>query len=129
MKSIQISVWEDGQSHSLQQWQFSPPTPIHIGRSPEQQVVIDRPSISRLHATISFISLRHGGGYWELSNQSANGTLVNGLSIDRVLLTDGDRIQFAQERVFLLVRLDVAPIVPPPIFSPAKCQHENQEQA
>jgi serine/threonine protein kinase, bacterial len=123
MKNIHISVWEDGQSHSLQQWQFSPPTPIHIGRSPEQQVVIDRPSISRLHATISFTSLRHGGGYWELSNHSVNGTLVNGLSIDRVLLTDGDRIQFAQERIWLVVRLDVAAIVPPKIVAPVTCEH------
>jgi serine/threonine protein kinase, bacterial len=123
MKNIHISVWEDGHSQSLQQWQFSPPTPIHIGRSPEQQVVIDRPSISRLHATISFTSLRHGGGYWELSNQSANGTVVNGLSIDSVLLTDGDRIQFAQERIWLVVRLDVAAIVPPKVVAPVKCEH------
>ncbi len=125
MKNIQISVWEDGHSHSLQQWQFNPPAPIHIGRSPEQQVAIDRPSISRLHATISFTSLRHGGGYWELSNQSANGTLVNGLSIDRVLLTDGDRIQFAQERIWLIVRLDVAAIVPPKVAAPVKCEHRD----
>jgi serine/threonine protein kinase, bacterial len=132
MKSIQISVWEDGQSHSLQQWQFSPPAPIHIGRSPEQQVVIDRPSISRLHATITFTSLRHGGGYWELSNHSANGTLVNGVPIgggaargeQRVLLTDGDRIQFAQAQIFLVVRfLEVAQIVPPATIAPVPCQH------
>lgn len=132
MKNIQISLWEGNQNHSLQQWQFSPPTPIQIGRSPERQIVIDRPSISRLHATITFTSLRQGGGYWELSNQSANGTLVNDVPIGgkaghnehRVLLTDGDRIQFAQAQIWLTVTfLEVAEIVPPAAIAPVQCQH------
>ncbi len=132
MKNIHLSLWADRQSHSLQQWQFSPPAPIHIGRSPEQQIVIDRPSISRLHATITFTSLRHGGGYWELGNHSANGTLVNGVPIgggaargeQRVLLADGDRIQFAQAQIYLVVSfLEIAPIVPPAAIAPVPCQH------
>jgi serine/threonine protein kinase, bacterial len=134
MKNIHISLWEANQSHSLQQWQFSPPAPIQIGRSPERQIVIDRPSISRLHATITFTSLRHGGGYWELSNQSANGTLVNGVPIggnsrdgqQRVLLTDGDRIQFAQADIWLTVAfLAVASIVSPAPIATAPCQHSD----
>ena len=112
MKNIQISLWDDLETQILQQWQFFPPAPIQIGRSPEHEVVIDRPSISRLHATISYQSLRQGGGYWELSNQGTNGTLVNDLFIDRVLLTTGDRIQVSKSGVLLTIALDVPAILP-----------------
>ena len=118
MKNIQISLWDEHRSQISQQWQFTPPAPIQIGRSPEHQVVIDRPSISRLHATVGYTSLRQGGGYWEISNHGANGTFVNDLSIDRVLLTNGDRIQLSKAGALLTIELDVAP-VPPVVL----CEH------
>ena len=118
MKNIQISLWDEHRSQISQQWQFTPPAPIQIGRSPEHQVVIDRPSISRLHATIGYTSLRQGGGYWEISNHGANGTFVNDLSIDRVLLTNGDRIQLSKAGALLTIELDVAPV--PPVVP---CEH------
>ena len=118
MKNIQISLWDEHRSQISQQWQFTPPAPIQIGRSPEHQHVIDRPSISRLHATIGYTSLRQGGGYWEISNHGANGTFVNDLSIDRVLLTNGDRIQLSKAGALLTIELDVAP-VPPVVL----CEH------
>jgi serine/threonine protein kinase, bacterial len=117
MKNIQISLWDESQSHISQQWQFSPPAPVNIGRSPEHQIVIDQPSISRLHATIEYISLRQGGGYWEIVNHSANGTFVNGLSISRVLLTAGDRLQLAQNGTLLTIELDIK------IVQPIGCEH------
>jgi serine/threonine protein kinase, bacterial len=126
MKNIQISLWDESRSQISQQWQFIPPTSIQIGRSPEHQVVIDRPSISRLHATIVYTSLRHGGGYWELVNNGANGTFLNDLSIDRVLLTDGDQIQLSQLGALLTIQLDVAPINPVAPISPVvenACTH------
>jgi len=144
MKNIQISLWDDRETHILQQWQFFPPAPIQIGRSPEHEIVIDRPSISRLHATISYTSLRQGGGYWELSNQGTNGTLVNDLFIERVLLTTGDRIQVSRDGVLLTIALDVPamlpersylgfaqnnsaiePIAPATPASPVACEHLN----
>jgi serine/threonine protein kinase, bacterial len=117
MKSIQISLWDESRSQILQQWQFLPPAAIQIGRSPAHQIVIDRPSISRLHATISHTSLRQGGGYWEISNHSVNGTFVNSLSINKVLLTNDDRIQLSKDGLLLTVRLDVE------IVAPVICQH------
>jgi serine/threonine protein kinase, bacterial len=118
MKNIEISLWDAKKIHISQQWQFSPSAaPIRIGRSPEHQISIDRPSISRLHATITYTSLRQGGGYWEIGNHSANGTFVNSLSTNQVLLTDGDRIQLAQAGVLLTVRLDVE------LIAPVVCKH------
>ena len=117
MKNIEISLWAEGETHILQQWQFVPPAPIQIGRSPAHQITIDRPLISRLHATITFTSLRQGGGYWEIINHSANGVFVNGFSTDRVLLTNGDRLQLAQDGVLLTIKLNVE------LFTPAICRH------
>jgi serine/threonine protein kinase, bacterial len=119
-KNIQISLWDEHQSYITQQWQFSPSAaPIQIGRSPAQQIAIDRPSISRLHATIAYTSLRQGGGYWEIINHSANGTFVNNLSTNKVLLTDRDRIQLAQDGVLLTVRLDLE------LAAPVVCKHSD----
>jgi serine/threonine protein kinase, bacterial len=120
MKNIQISLWDENRSQILQQWQFIPPAPIQIGRSPEHQIVIDRPSISRFHATISYTSLRQGGGYWEIRNHSTNGTLVNDLSIDKVLLTNGDRIQLSRSGALLSIQLDVAIVN---LTAPVTCEH------
>lgn len=115
MKNIQISLWNESKNQIAQQWQFIPSAaPLQIGRSPAHQISIDRPSISRHHATITYTSLRQGGGYWEIINHSANGIFVNSFSTNKVLLTDRDRIQLAQDGVLLTVRLDlelVAPVV------------------
>lgn len=88
-------------------------------------MTIDRPSISRLHATIAFRSLRQGGGYWEITNQGANGTLVNDLSIDKLLLTNGDRIQIPKAGALLTIQLDVNMVVNEPATAtiPVACQH------
>jgi serine/threonine protein kinase, bacterial len=111
MKNIQISLWDDRRSQILQQWQFVPPETIRIGRSPEHQVVIDRPLISRLHATIDYTSLPQGGGYWQISNRGSNGTLVNDIPIERILVTNGDRIELARGGALISIQLDVAPAI------------------
>jgi serine/threonine protein kinase, bacterial len=113
MRNIEIALWDESKDRVAQSWQFAPPTSIGIGRSPEYQVVIDMPSVSRHHATIAYISLPQGGGYWQLTNFGSNGTLVNDIPIDRVLLTSGDRVQLAPGGAKLTIQLDVAP--PPPI--------------
>jgi serine/threonine-protein kinase len=112
MKNIQISLWDDSRSQTIQQWEFVPPAPIRIGRLPDNEVVIDRPSISRLHATLEYTQLPQGAGYWQIFNRGANGTFVNDMSIDRVLVTNGDRIQLSPNGALLTIQLDVAPIQP-----------------
>ena len=111
MKNIQIALWDDSRTQILQQWQFIPPESIRIGRSPEHQVAIDRPLISRLHATIDYTSLPQGGGYWQIRNQGSNGTLVNDVPVERILVTNGDRIELARGGALITIQLDVAPVV------------------
>lgn len=63
-----------------------------IGRSGENEVVLDDVTVSRKHANI-----RKAGQRFELIDLgSLNGTYVNGNSIARATLTNGDEIQFGK---------------------------------
>ena len=63
-----------------------------IGRTPENDIVIEHKSISRHHARI----VREGNQYYAVDLESANGVRVNGVDRDRVLLRTGDEIELGQ---------------------------------
>jgi serine/threonine protein kinase, bacterial len=94
MMAIEFT-WTDERTDQVpQKWQFSPPRTIRIGRSPECEITIDSPLVSRLHATIDYFPLAQGGGYWQLTNRGVNGTLINRVPVTRLVLTNGDRVEF-----------------------------------
>jgi tetratricopeptide (TPR) repeat protein len=66
-----------------------------IGRTPENDIVIEHKSISRHHARI----VREGGQHYAVDLESANGVRVNGVDRDRVLLRSGDEIELGQVRL------------------------------
>ncbi|WP_291846463.1 FHA domain-containing protein [Bradyrhizobium sp.] len=62
---------------------------LRIGRSPENDLVINEPTVGRWHAMVQQI----GDLAFSITDQSsANGTLVNGHRIVSVVLSDGDVI-------------------------------------
>jgi pSer/pThr/pTyr-binding forkhead associated (FHA) protein len=63
-----------------------------IGRTPENDIVIEHKSISRHHARI----VREGNQHYAVDLESANGVRVNGVDRDRVLLRSGDEIELGQ---------------------------------
>lgn len=66
-----------------------------VGRTPENQVRLNRPAVSRRHAQLS----QTEGGWLLKDLQSENGTWVNGDKISERLLGDGDRVQFGTVRL------------------------------
>ncbi len=63
-----------------------------LGRSPECNVLIPDPRVSRRHAMIR----RHEEGFWFFDLGSFNGTYLNGSRITAArLLEDGDQLEFA----------------------------------
>ncbi|MEO7794613.1 MAG: FHA domain-containing protein [Thermoanaerobaculia bacterium] len=71
-----------------------------IGRTPENQIRIYKPAVSRRHAQIT----ETDAGWMLRDLSSENGTYVNGQRISERLLVEGDRVQFGTSRFVL--RLD-----------------------
>ena len=73
--------------------------PIALGRRPYNDVVIDHPTVSRVHARIQETPL----GYVLRDLGSANGTYVNGkdVGVTPHLLRSGDSVTLADSRVAL----------------------------
>jgi pSer/pThr/pTyr-binding forkhead associated (FHA) protein len=65
---------------------------ITLGRSPENLIVIDDPSVSSRHAQLQLA----GEDYQLKDLDSTNGTRVNGQVITTVTLRGGDRIRFGK---------------------------------
>ncbi len=64
--------------------------PCALGRLPENDVVLDSPTLSRRHALIT----PEGGGYSVADLHSRNGTFVNGLAVSRPTpLRHGDELR------------------------------------
>lgn len=60
-----------------------------VGRDPAGEVVLDAPRVSRRHCVV-----RRGDPACEVEDLgSANGTFVNGVRVQRLLLNDGDVIE------------------------------------
>ena len=89
-----------GKEHRLQKI-------IDIGReAAHNDVVLDDRTISRQHARIRY----EKGDFFIYDLASANGVLVNGVSVQRRVLTHGDRIKLGQVMLgVLLVQDDAVP--------------------
>ena len=73
-----------------------------IGRSRECDIFLEDLAVSRLHATLRELS---NGTYELIDNRSATGTFVNGRSVARQELHEGDVIQIGSNKfTFRLVR-------------------------
>lgn len=89
----------NGERHPVYHWECI------IGRSRSADVVLDAPSVSRIHASLQ----RDGAGYWTVSDlRSHGGTFVNGNEADLLdPVRDGDVLDFAgEELVFQEVSRD-----------------------
>ena len=68
---------------------------LTIGRLPDNDLVIDRQSVSRHHARVE----RRGDGFMIQDLNSGNGTWVGGVRIDRHRLADGDAIRIGNAQL------------------------------
>ena len=71
-------------------------SPARFGRDPENELVIDLPTVSRVHG-----ELRYDNGTWLLVNRSPNGTTLNRRGVGRKpkAVADGDQIVVGDEAV------------------------------
>ena len=76
--------------------------PWSVGRSQENDIVINDPNVSRRHARIS----RADGGFVVEDLGSTNGTLLDGAPIDRERIEGGDELTFGQSTARFIRRID-----------------------
>lgn len=72
-------------------WRLDKPL-LKIGRTEENDVVIDNLAVSRTHSVIE----ENKGKYYIRDCDSMNGTLLNGKRVGRALLRDGDEVQIGK---------------------------------
>jgi len=80
-------------------WELDRPR-LRIGRTPDNDIVIDNLAVSRLHALIE----EEKGGYFVRDCESLNGTEVNGSRITRRKLEDGDEISIAKHTILFRIQ-------------------------
>ena len=64
-----------------------------LGRAARADFVVDAPLVSRFHCRFT---ASHEGGLLLEDLQSTNGTLVNDKRVERVVLTQGDRVRIGR---------------------------------
>ncbi|MBN2725094.1 MAG: FHA domain-containing protein [Deltaproteobacteria bacterium] len=69
-----------------------------IGRAPDVEIVIDDPSVSRVHARLK---LEEGGTLLVQDLRSMNGTFINGVDCKRDIASIGDRIRIGEVPLLL----------------------------
>jgi hypothetical protein len=79
-----------------------------IGRSPECDLVIPVPAVSKVHAQVSY----EEGRWWIIDLDSRNGTFLNGIRIDRMPLPPSCRVELGQGGAMLWLSLDEDASVP-----------------
>jgi pSer/pThr/pTyr-binding forkhead associated (FHA) protein/tetratricopeptide (TPR) repeat protein len=70
-----------------------------IGRTPENDVILDHKSISRHHAKV----IRDGNRYVIVDLESANGVRVRGIERDRTELRPGDLVELGEVRLRFVI--------------------------
>jgi len=78
-------------------------TAITLGRSAENDIVIDHPYVSRYHAQIT----QSAGGFIIVDKGSANGLTINGQRVMQHQLADGDIITIGGQEVSLQYRASI----------------------
>lgn len=99
------------------EWHFEGTESVRIGRSPDNDVVIDNPVVSRQHLELkkiesSGIGSGIGSGIdetWQLISHGTNGTFVNGTLVTVTTINHGSLIQLAKNGPILRFTLDTYP--------------------
>lgn len=90
-----IILLDSAKKTPLQQWYFPSENVIKIGRSSDNEIIIDHPLVSRQH--LELIPPSVSVSSWRLINKGTNGTFVNGNLTPESLIKNGDLIQLAPD--------------------------------
>ncbi len=116
---VTLTLLHPQASTPLQEWNFNSQSTIRIGRSPDNDIILDDPLVSRYHLELR-VSSSKPGSLWQLVNQGTNGTFLNGVLVSRGLVPDHALIRLAREGPLLKFQLQKSTAPPPPLESKVK---------
>lgn len=93
---VTLSLLEPQALTPQQQWNFESESTIRIGRSPDNDVVLNDSLVSRHHAQLQRVGNSNSNSSWQLVNQGTNGTFVDGILVSQGLLSNDSLIQLAR---------------------------------
>lgn len=102
---VKLTLLHPQASTPLQQWDFQSQSTIRIGRSPDNDIILDDPLVSRHHLELR-ASPSPSGNLWQIINQGTNGTFLNGVLVSRGVVHDDALIQLAREGPLLKFQLE-----------------------
>ncbi|PSB02644.1 protein kinase domain-containing protein [Merismopedia glauca] len=118
---VKLTLTNPSENASVKEWRFTNLPVIRIGRSPDNDVVINEPLVSRRHLELHQVNQNQ----WRLINQGVNGTYLNGILVSQALITPNSVLQLAQSGPLLKFDLQILTVQKPPSRTPeAVCQHE-----
>jgi serine/threonine-protein kinase len=122
---VTLTLLHPQASTPLQQWNFDSQSTIRIGRSPDNDVILNDPLVSRHHVELR-VSSSQSGDIWQLVNQGTNGTFLNGILVSRGLVPDEAFIRLAREGPML--KFQNRKSTTPPTLSPVPLPPEEEEE-
>jgi serine/threonine-protein kinase len=129
---VTLTLLHPQASTPLQQWKFQDQSTIRIGRSPDNDIILNDPLVSRHHLELKR-PLSKSGSLWQLVNQGTNGTFLNGVLVSRGLVPNDSLIQLAREGPLLKfqMRESANPTPEPHTLAPKTnaCTHEGNPPA
>ncbi len=118
---VTLTLLHPQASTPLQQWNFQSQSTIRIGRSPDNDVILDDPLVSRHHLELKRTPAQ-SGNLWQLVNQGTNGTFLNGILVTRGLVPDDALIRLAREGPLLKFQIQESANPVPVPLPPAEAQ-------
>lgn len=123
---VTLSLLHPGQNTALKEWKFTDETSIvRIGRSPDNDVILTEPLVSRHHLELRKTNSLPNPSAWQVINQGTNGTFVDGILVAQSPITDGCLLQLAKGGPILKFQLEAKTPVSAKILYPssAYCRH------
>lgn len=122
---VTLSLLHSGQNTALKEWKFTDESIIRIGRSPDNDVILTEPLVSRHHLELRKTNSVSSSNAWQAVNQGTNGTFVDGILVAQSAITDGCLLQLAKGGPILKFQLEVKiPVTEKAIYpSSALCRH------
>jgi serine/threonine protein kinase, bacterial len=107
---VTLTLLEPQKKTPLQQWKFENVSVIRIGRSAENDIVLNDSLVSRYHLELRPVSSSQfgnsGGGSWQVISKGTNGTFLNGVLVTQSWLPDNCLLQLAQGGPLLKFQVD-----------------------